>query len=155
MLTHTRLMDTILSWTSSMRAHQLARLALGCYTMNASRRERNVLWFIGTTSVALRGLYRTGFATKGWGWRKAEEEIPSVRSHCRNPRYGAYCPRVLGTAPGVLTRIPGVANLSYLPHLSSYPGRSGRGPMTILLKMSIIKISSLLPRFLSKRIILY
>ncbi|KAF6240047.1 hypothetical protein HO173_001657 [Letharia columbiana] len=53
--------------------------ALGCYTMNGSQRERNVLWLIGTTSVALRGLHRTDFATKGGGWGKAEEEIPSKR----------------------------------------------------------------------------
>ena len=34
-----------------MQAHQLARLALGCYTMNVSRRGRNVLWCIEITSV--------------------------------------------------------------------------------------------------------
>lgn len=92
----------------------------------------------------------------GGGGKQKRKYLPKGEvSLSQSKVYGAYCPRVLGTAPGVLTRIPGVANLSYLPHLSSYPGRSGRGPMTILLKMSIIKISSLLPRFLSKRISLY
>ncbi len=38
-----------------MRAHQLARLALGCYIMNGSRQGKNVLWFIETTSVVEDG----------------------------------------------------------------------------------------------------
>ena len=63
-----------------MGAHQLARLALGCYTMNASRQGRNVLWYIETTTVVLGGC-RRAFTVKGEKSMPKEKEISSFSTH--------------------------------------------------------------------------
>lgn len=60
MLTDTisRQMGITLFWNSSVRARQLARLGLGIYITNVSRRGRNVLWSTVTTNVAVGGSHR-------------------------------------------------------------------------------------------------
>lgn len=64
LLTHIRLTGITLSWTNSMRVHRVARLALGCYTINASRRGKNVLWFIETSSVVMNECRKRPFLTR-------------------------------------------------------------------------------------------
>lgn len=65
----------------------------------------------------------------GGGGKQKRKYLPKGEvSLSQSKVYGAYCLECWVPLPGVLTRIPGVASLSYLPHLSSYPGPSGRGP---------------------------